>query len=110
MREIEKGIDSYFVISQEKQHQEAGVAEEKISKIPMDVGYLNIEGSSELMPSNEKYHHLIGTLLYLSINTRPDVSTAVLILTLSEASQEAIWLRRFMNDFEIKTNDARMIY
>lgn len=201
---IEKGIDNYFAISQEKYInkivEDAGVTNGKYSKIPMDVGYLKNITESVLMPSNEKYRKLIGSLLYLSTNTRPDISTAVSILSrkvnkptyndwtelkrltkylngtkhlklklscnnnkglygfadadwaqcqidrksnsgylfkyngsciswscrkqesvslssteaeyisLSEATQEAIWLRRLMNDFEIKIHKAVIIY
>ena len=33
------------------------------------------------MPDNAKYQQLIGELLYLAINTRPDISTSVAILS-----------------------------
>lgn len=201
---IEKGIDKYFTISQEnyinKIVEDSGVTDAKFSKIPMDIGYVKENDDNNFMPSNEKYHHLIGSLLYLSVNTRPDISTAVSILSrkvnnptfrdwaelkrlikylngtkelklkltcnnkkglygfadadwaqcqadrksnsgflfkyngsciswccrkqecvslssteaeyisLSEASQEAVWLRRLMNDFEVKLNHATVIY
>lgn len=50
-----------------------------ISKIPISTSY---EKSKEevLLPSNTLYQQLIGCLLYISINTRPDISAAICIL------------------------------
>lgn len=33
------------------------------------------------LPNNEKYHKLIGSLLYLSVNTRPDITACISILS-----------------------------
>jgi len=57
----------------------AGQSNAKTSKYPVDTGYYKIEGQE--LPSNEEYRRLIGMLLYLSINTRPDISAAVSILS-----------------------------
>lgn len=72
-----------FFISQE-QHiekiiREAGLEEAKESAQPMDTGYYKLEGKE--LESNTTYRKLIGMLLYLSTNTRPDISACVSILS-----------------------------
>lgn len=50
-----------------------------ISKVPITTSY----GKSDeevLLPSNTSYQQLIGSLLYITINTRPDISAAISIL------------------------------
>ena len=46
----------------------------------MDPGYYKLE-KSELLPDNEEYRKLIGMLLYVSTNSRPDISSSVSILS-----------------------------
>lgn len=52
----------------------------KISSIPMDPGYLK-ENSHNLLENNNLYRKAIGSLLYVSNNTRPDIAVAVSILS-----------------------------
>lgn len=59
--------------------KEFGLAEAKVSEIPISVGY-GKGGESVLLLNNEKYRQLIGCLLYISVNTRPDISASVSIL------------------------------
>ncbi|XP_065073043.1 uncharacterized protein LOC135697357 [Ochlerotatus camptorhynchus] len=47
----------------------------------MDPGYYKVTEGSLKMESNEEYRKLIGCLLYLSVNSRPDVAAAVGILS-----------------------------
>lgn len=72
-----------FFISQpnyiDKIVNEAQLSEGKTSKIPLDVGYYKQEGV--LLSSNDKYRKLIGMLLYLTTNTRPDIAASVSILS-----------------------------
>lgn len=56
-----------------------GLADAKISDIPISVSYEK-GANSESLINNEKYRQLIGCLLYVSVNTRPDISTSVSIL------------------------------
>lgn len=64
----------------------------KGSKIPMDVGYYRSREGSPPMPNNKDYHCLVGALLYVAVNTRPDISASVSILSrrVSEPT-EADW-------------------
>ncbi|XP_059221638.1 uncharacterized protein LOC131996193 [Stomoxys calcitrans] len=50
----------------------------KESKYPLDPGYGKTE--SNLLIDNTKYQKLIGSLLYLSVNSRPDIAVSVSIL------------------------------
>lgn len=57
----------------------AKLTEGKISKFPMDTGYHKLEGKE--LPSNEHYRKIVGMLLYLSTNSRPDIAASVAILS-----------------------------
>lgn len=74
---------SYFLLDQENYIRtvikEFGLSEAKVFDTPMDIGYQK-EDQDELLPSNEKYRKAIGSLLYVSINTRPDIAASVTIL------------------------------
>ena len=58
----------------------AGLADAKHSSVPIDVGYHRAVDSKAL-DNNKEYQKLIGLLLYVSTNSRPDVSAAVSILS-----------------------------
>lgn len=58
----------------------AGQADAKNSKIPIDVGYDKLECDDELN-DNHEYRKLIGMLLYIATNTRPDIAASVSILS-----------------------------
>jgi hypothetical protein len=53
----------------------------KTSKIPLQPGYGKSESSPELLADNKDYQKLIGCLLYLSVNSRPDIADSVAILS-----------------------------
>lgn len=57
----------------------AKLTEGKISKFPMDTGYHKLEGKE--LPTNELYRKVVGMLLYLSTNSRPDIAASVAILS-----------------------------
>ncbi|KXJ76472.1 hypothetical protein RP20_CCG009564 [Aedes albopictus] len=46
----------------------------------MDVGYLQQKEELESLPNNDKFQSLVGGLLYLSVNTRPDIAISTSIL------------------------------
>lgn len=56
-----------------------GLQNAKPAKTPMEVSY-GKSNSSQPLDSNKKYRSLIGRLLYLSVNSRPDISASVSIL------------------------------
>lgn len=82
--DIERRENGTFTLSQEKYIEkileESGLADGKGSKYPLDPGYYKIN-DEKFLPNNEKYRKLIGMLLYLSTNTRPDISASVSILS-----------------------------
>ncbi|KAK2574718.1 hypothetical protein KPH14_012963, partial [Odynerus spinipes] len=57
-----------------------GLSDVKESRIPLDPGYVKETDSTTLLPDNNKYREAIGALLYISVNTRPDIAAAVSIL------------------------------
>lgn len=56
-----------------------GFDKAKESKIPLDVGYW--KQNSEALPDDEQCHSLVGALLYVSTNTKPDIAAVVSILS-----------------------------
>lgn len=53
----------------------------KISKIPMATGFLQQkEEDSEPLQNQDQFQSLVGALLYIAVNTRPDVAIATSIL------------------------------
>lgn len=82
--DISRDQQGVFLISQssyiDKIVMEAGLTEAKGSKYPVDPGYYKLT-DDKLMSSNDDYRKLIGMLLYLSINTRPDIAAGVSILS-----------------------------
>lgn len=59
--------------------QDFQLEEAKPEKFPIHPGYYSTT-CDEFLESNSEYRKIIGKLLYVSINTRPDISAAVCIL------------------------------
>lgn len=83
-------VDGKFFISQtsyiDSVIEEAGLKNAKVSKFPLDVGYFKIEETAtqeQLKPleNNNEYRKLIGMILYLVVNTRPDIAASISILS-----------------------------
>lgn len=51
----------------------------KAQSIPLAAGYYKLN-QSKALPNNHVYRSLIGSLLYVAVNTRPDIAAAVNIL------------------------------
>ena len=73
--EIEKGKNSYFM-SQSKYINDLliryNMTNCKPSKYPMDIGYFKVKENNPF-ENTEVYQGIIGSLLYLAFNTRPDI-------------------------------------
>ena len=81
--EVTRSTEGYYQICQKEYIKkllvEFNLENSKTSSYPLDVGYFT--NSSNIMFENPKvYQKAIGSLLYLSINTRPDIAISVLIL------------------------------
>jgi transposase InsO family protein len=79
---MQRNEEGFFEISQtdyiQKMLEVTEMTDAKVSRIPMTAGYHKLEGIP--LESNDSYRKLIGMLLYLSINSRPDIAAAVSIL------------------------------
>ena len=82
--EVEKDNDGNFLLSQknyiDKIVEDCGLSDGKASKYPLDTGYDKL-ACDELLSNSKIYQKIIGQLLYLSTNTRPDISASVSILS-----------------------------
>lgn len=80
---IERNEQGIFCVSQpsyiDKIVSEANLGSAKVSKHPVDPGYYKLD--SEDLNSNDEYRKLIGMLLYLAINSRPDIAASIAILS-----------------------------
>ncbi|XP_062698515.1 uncharacterized protein LOC134284160 [Aedes albopictus] len=52
-----------------------GLTEAKSSKIPLDPGHLQQKEENEKLSNNHQYSSLIGGLVYVAVDTRPDSSS-----------------------------------
>jgi hypothetical protein len=81
--ELERDTDGNFLINQSKFIESiintAGMSQAKGSRLPLDTGYWKLNGTE--LATDEEYRKLIGMLLYLAINTRPDIAASVAILS-----------------------------
>lgn len=73
--EVEKENNKFLIHQQNyinKILESYGMANSKASKIPLDVGYVkDVSSSDNILEPNDLYRRAIGSLLYLSNNTRP---------------------------------------
>ncbi|XP_055542533.1 uncharacterized protein LOC129728142 [Wyeomyia smithii] len=85
--DIEVERDNYgdFFISQRKYIDDVvrsvGLQDAKVSTVPIDPGYGNTEEDELLLPSNQQYQKVVGQLLYIAVNSRPDIAAAISILS-----------------------------
>ena len=59
----------------------ARLEDTKTSNIPLDRGYIKMIGDQTPMQNSERYQMLIWALLYITVNTRPDIVASVTILS-----------------------------
>lgn len=87
-----------------------GLDRAKGSKVPLDVGYYRSREGSKVMPDNKQYHCLVGALLYVAVNTRPDISASVSILSRRTSEPtEVDWLElKRVVRYLVKTMDYKL--
>ena len=116
--EVERNLDGTYSIGQrkyiEKTLQRFGMESAKGSPYPLDPGYLKQNSSPEL-PNNDQYRRIIGSLLYLAVNSRPDIAAATSILSrkvscptaldLCEAKRTLRYLKQTV-DHKLKLGDG----
>lgn len=92
--EIEQDANSDFFVSQTDYIKtivsEIGLSDAKLSEYPLDPNYGKTATEGEPLLDNRLYQKYIGCILYISINTYPDISASVSILArrVSKPSQE----------------------
>lgn len=117
--EIERDSEGRFLISQpayiDSIIKEAGLVDAKVSKFPLDTGYHKQEGKA--LPTNDEYRKMVGMLLYLTANTRPDISASIVALSLAESeyvaltetNKEVTWLKEVAKGFNIDSTEPTTI-
>ena len=92
--EVKKNKDGFYCIKQTKYIEEIlerfDLQDAMISYIPLDIGYVKATEAQPLMEHQELYQQLIGALLYLAVNTRPDISASVTILSQSNKQPTSV--------------------
>ncbi|UYV68769.1 hypothetical protein LAZ67_6000770 [Cordylochernes scorpioides] len=82
--EISRNREGELLLSQKNKIQELveryNLQEAKPTFTPMESGYPGIS-DVKLLPNNVQYQQLIGSLLYLSVVSRPDIAAPVCILS-----------------------------
>lgn len=94
--EVTKDTDGIYHLCQSayinKVVNEFGLSEAKTSSVPIQMNYGKSKdsGSSDLLLRNNEYQSLVGSLLFLAINTRPDIAASISILAqkVSNPNQE----------------------
>lgn len=57
-----------------------GLGDSKPARTPMDEQYAHGGSEDTLLPNNVEYRSLVGALLYIAVNARPDIAAAVSVL------------------------------
>jgi transposase InsO family protein len=117
--DVNRDDEGNYIISQSKYIDEivedAKLSDGKTSKFPLMTGYYRHTDDS-LLDTNDEYRKLIGKLLYISTNTRPDITAAVGILSkkVSNPSMtdmvEVKRVIRYLNgtkDLKLKLSDVK---
>lgn len=111
---ISRDANGYFCMDQEtyiaKVAEKHGLATAKGSKIPVDPGYYRNRNGSQQLPDNLLYRSLTGALLYVAVNTRPDIAASVSILSRQISHPtECDWteLKRIVR-YLLRTNEYRL--
>lgn len=87
-----------------------GLENVKGSNVPLDIGYYRSREGSKKLDDNRLYHSLVGALLYVTVNTRPDIAVSVSILSRQVSDPtEVDWteLKRVVR-YLVKTNNYKL--
>ncbi|XP_065093402.1 uncharacterized protein LOC135714064 [Ochlerotatus camptorhynchus] len=111
---IAKDEDGFYCMDQKayvtKLAKQFGLDQAKVSSIPIDVGYYRSRTGSKQLADNKDYRSIIGALLYVAVNTRPDVAASVAILArqVSEPTEvDWVEVKRVVRYLQ-KTKDYRL--
>ncbi|KXJ71136.1 hypothetical protein RP20_CCG021379 [Aedes albopictus] len=81
---VSKDNDGFYRLSQKTFIREIanrfGLDGAKKSNVPLDAGYFK-QTDGDVLPDNKQFHSLVGALLYVATNTRPDIAAAISILS-----------------------------
>lgn len=82
--QIDRDAEGLFYVHQanyiNRKTKEFGLEDSKPSRIPLEPGYLKRNEVEDPLETNTVYRAAIGSLLYISTNTRPDISVSTSIL------------------------------
>ncbi|KAG5869756.1 hypothetical protein JTB14_018085 [Gonioctena quinquepunctata] len=79
----------------------------KVSNIPLDTGYFKIKDEISLEIS-EKYRKAIGALLYIAVNTRPDILVSTSILSRKKQLYQKHVKKQLLEDFGEEVIEIKM--
>jgi Reverse transcriptase (RNA-dependent DNA polymerase)/gag-polypeptide of LTR copia-type len=111
---INRRIDGLFEINQssyiDKIATTLKLEDSKGSLFPIDPGYFKLTGSD--LESNTEYRQIIGMLLYISTNSRPDISASVAILAQKVSNPSDIDLKESLRvvKYLLKTKNHSLIF
>lgn len=82
---VERDDDGIYKINQETYIEKIinrhNLMDAKPSNIPLDPGYMKTVWTGEELEHNDGYQSLMGALLYVAVNSRPDIAASVSILS-----------------------------
>lgn len=82
--EVERDKQGNFLVSQTSYIKsvvsEIGLRDAKASAYPLDPNYGKTPNNGDVLLDNKLYQKFIGCLLYIAVNSRPDISASVSIL------------------------------
>ncbi|XP_055615050.1 uncharacterized protein LOC129761357 [Toxorhynchites rutilus septentrionalis] len=81
----------------------------KTSKYPLNPGYFR-QQEGDALADNVQYHSLVGALLYIAMNSRPDIAAAISILsrrTNQSAQRDWVELKRVVR-YLVATEDHQL--
>lgn len=82
--ELQKEDDGFYSMSVkayiEKLIVKLGLQDAKVSKTPMDQGYVKDRTTSDNLKDASQYRSVVGAVMYIAVTARPDIASAASIL------------------------------